>query len=891
MTHDDRPFTVKTCTLDHATVEARVYSLGSGQYRVTLHDEHGHTTPDRYGLVLYGPSRIYTLRPLTRQQWARLEPPRGFEVAPVVNERDTEAIVRTHFTKARPDGSDLAIEEQATAHPDLARAFRAASKSLSGNLGAPDFIIYDRVDPSFVIIVECKADIKHHSSPRYRQGQDSTVADIQKYAVDGVLHYATFAAKSANVIAVAVSGTSDDYKVATFRQLKGDISAEPLLNRDENPVERLCSLKEYADYFYHDPKAAARSLDQVLAFAKRIHNFMRDYAKLTEEEKPLVVSAILLALQYKPFLAGWRDADDKDLGGELMHALEQKISSAVVEPERQELMLAAYNFIKTHPELSRPVRIKIKGEAEMTTSPLRYMVDRIESEILAFTYTYEYVDLVGHFYAEFLRYTGGDGKGLGIVLTPRHLTELFVQLANVSIKDTVIDPCAGTGGFLISALAHMDRLSGDDPKVRERIRKTQLVGIEQQSKMYALGASNMILRGDGRSNLYRGSCFDPDVQDQVSSPTSGHGQPTRGLINPPYAQKGDKQHELDFVRTMMDMLTKGGTGVAVVPMSCALAPHPAKDALLQDHTLVAAISLPDELFYPVGVVTCALILRAHEPHNSTNPTWFGYWKDDGFSKTKHKGRRDVDGVWDEVRTEWLSDYHSRREIPGRCVQRSVGAQDEWCAEAYMDTDYSSATRATYAEIVRDFSLFTARQGLDYGERPTTPSRSTKRQSHLSTLVPVGDIFTVAYGQSLELNALPRTSGTTGVNFVSRTRANNGVSARILPPNTVKPSSPGTLTVALGGSVLETFLQPFPYVCGRDVAVLTPKQALSEQELLWFALCIRKNRYRFNYGRQANRTLAQLRIPDSAPLWVPRVAKESIESLARALLKSCEDWAL
>jgi hypothetical protein len=64
-------------------------------------------------------------------------------------------------------------------------------------------------------------------------------------------------------------------------------------------------------------------------------------------------------------------------------------------------------------------------------------------------------DVVGNFYGEFLKYTGGDKKGLGIVLTPKHITELFAELADIKKDSIVLDPCAGTGGFLISAMHKM----------------------------------------------------------------------------------------------------------------------------------------------------------------------------------------------------------------------------------------------------------------------------------------------------------------------------------------------------------------------------------------------------------------------------------------------------
>lgn len=125
---------------------------------------------------------------------------------------------------------------------------------------------------------------------------------------------------------------------------------------------------------------------------------------------------------------------------------------------------------------------------------------------------------------------------------------------------------------------------------------------------------------------------------------------------------------------------------------------------------------------------------------------------------------------------------------------------------------------------------------------------------------VGDLFDIRYGHSLELNALRQTARPRGVNFVSRTDRRNGVSARVdLPPATT-PASAGELSVALGGSPLATFLQAEPFVCGRDVAILTAKTPMTDAEKLFWAMCIRANRYRFSYGRQANRTLHQLQLP-------------------------------
>ncbi|WP_201273696.1 hypothetical protein [Sinorhizobium meliloti] len=135
------------------------------------------------------------------------------------------------------------------------------------------------------------------------------------------------------------------------------------------------------------------------------------------------------------------------------------------------------------------------------------------------------------------------------------------------------------------------------------------------------------------------------------------------------------------------------------------------------------------------------------------------------------------------------------------------------------------------------------------------------------LAKVSKLFEVFYGVNLELNKL--TIDPNGLNFVSRTANNNGVSAKVQRIEGLEPIEAGVLTVAGGGSVLETFLQPEPFYSGRDLYCLRPKVDLTVEQKLYYCMCIRANKYRFNYGRQANRTLKDLLIPDltEIPNWI------------------------
>lgn len=134
------------------------------------------------------------------------------------------------------------------------------------------------------------------------------------------------------------------------------------------------------------------------------------------------------------------------------------------------------------------------------------------------------------------------------------------------------------------------------------------------------------------------------------------------------------------------------------------------------------------------------------------------------------------------------------------------------------------------------------------------------------LVKISDLFNVEYGNNIELNRLNQVPN--GINFVSRTAKNNGVSAKVKRIKNIEPTPAGTITVSLGGSVLETFVQPKSFYSGYHIFCLLPKLKLTVEEKLFYCTCIYANKYRYNYGRQANKTLKDLLIPDKSeiPLW-------------------------
>jgi type I restriction enzyme M protein len=623
----------------------------------------------------------------------------------VANERITENITRDYLRDLDyySQNNSILVEEQKSSIDAIKKALLTASKAGGAGKGAPEFIITDPSTRDFVIVIECKASTKDHASSLLgdmmagistTETQESYVKRVVRFAADGALHYARALSKEYNVIAVAVSGQSrTSLTVSTYLHSRGASLPKPLTTKTGAAITTIIPWSDYIEHATFDPAVQAVRLTDLMAFSRELHDFMRDDVKASENEKPLFVSGTLIALRNKAFSRSYNDYKLDDLPNEWLRVIKFEMDKADIPGSKKSSVTTPYAVIAAHPELVKPHKKYPNGV-------LNELIRRLNAKVDPFLSHFHDFDVVGQFYGEFLKYTGGDKKSLGIVLTPRHITELFSLLANVNRSSRVLDICAGTGGFLISAMHQMFRGAVTEQD-KNNIRQNGLVGVEQQPNMFALAVSNMILRGDGKANLHQSSCFDEAVTEKIKKHKCNV-----GLLNPPYSQGDEDLHELYFIKHMLECLERGGTGIAIVPMSCAIAPHKARAELLKHHTLEAVMSLPDELFYPVGTIACAMVFTAKVPHDVSNrKSWFGYWKDDGFIKTKHRGRIDPDNSWPTRRDKWVSSFRNREVKAGESVSLHVTADDEWCAEAYMETDYSVLNRADFERVVRNYAIY------------------------------------------------------------------------------------------------------------------------------------------------------------------------------------------
>jgi hypothetical protein len=317
------------------------------------------------------------------------------------------------------------------------------------------------------------------------------------------------------------------------------------------------------------------------------------------------------------------------------------------------------------------------------------------------------------------------------------------------------------------------------------------------------------------------------------------------MLNPPYDVGAAGQ--LEFLENAMRMLVDGGRCIAICQMSAAVQHERelliVRERLLSQHTLEAVMSMPHDLFHPIGAVTCVLVFRAHRPHPAGFNTYFGYWRDDGFVKRKHKGRVS-DGSWSDKKGRMITSFLNRESQPGFSIVRHVDAKDEWCAEAYMETDYANLSDAEFIRTIKNFIAFR----LLESEIPIPVSAQKASQANVTLTArkwgkfKFKTLFDVRKGKRLtkadmDSGALP---------FIGAIDINNGLTHRI----NADPIHPGnTITVVYNGNnVAEAFYQPEPFWCTDDVNVLYPRFGLNPKIALFIATIIRRERYRFNYGR-------------------------------------------
>ncbi|PTL14097.1 HsdM family class I SAM-dependent methyltransferase [Staphylococcus haemolyticus] len=558
---------------------------------------------------------------------------------------------------------------------EVQNALKSASKRLNGNVGKPEFTFFSK---DFFIVIEDKNNVNLHI---YSENNEIILNDeniVSKYAVNGAIHYAKHIINNTDIVskafAIGASGNGHSNKISIYfvdeNEYKFISDVNNLNDLKEENIEEFYRVSVLGEL----PKEE-RELKEVNKIAADLHEDLRNYGSLEGEKKASVVSAILLALENEDVifnvdkLQGLQGEGVKD-GEILFDAIDKYLRNNSLMPHAKIGELKDnFTFIQNDLTLNR-----VREDLGMT--PLKYFTIKL-NEKLKKNIKHSDMDILGNFYGEFVKYGGSDGNSLGIVLTPRHITNLMCDLIDISENDYVLDPCCGSGGFLIAAMNKMLNQTTDESK-KVHIKQEQLHGIELQQKLFTIATTNMILRGDGKSNLKRDDIFHVEKElytDKI----------TKALINPPYSQAKTKNlshlSEISFINETLSLMKTGAKLAAIVPQSTMIGKTKNdknyKREILENHSLDTVITLNKDTFYGVGVNPCIAVFTAGIPQDDKKRVNFVNFSDDGYVVRKHVGL--VGDGTEKSKKEYLLNVLNDYEDADTnfLVKAPITWEDEW----------------------------------------------------------------------------------------------------------------------------------------------------------------------------------------------------------------------
>ncbi|ATA91566.1 SAM-dependent methyltransferase [Capnocytophaga canimorsus] len=524
------------------------------------------------------------------------------------------------------------------------------------NFGKPDFSIEKYSVP---IIIENKLSIKKLIA-QTKDGYKTDDKSISAFAVNGALYYAKNmigSGKYNEVIAIGVAGDNLQnvqievyYVYGSSDKAFKKIESCKTLNFLENKNTFANFYKEAILTEEEKHRILIDSQATLQAYAKKLNKLMHNH-NITAPQRVLYVSGMLLAMQDVKDLKGnilqngltpddlkGINTETKRDGKLITSQIEEFLKARNIGEQKRNLMLASFGEISK--DAQRDEATKKDKEVDKFISETHSSTNK-----QIFTFIYEnifkaidgfagHIDIMGEMYSEFLKYALGDGKEIGIVLTPPYVTKMMAEILNITPNSKVMDLATGSAGFLISAMELMitqvenqyGKGTTQANELIERIKKNQLLGVELNAEMYTLAATNMILRGDGSSSIEKGSAFNRPEELYTNFNAN------RILLNPPFSFD---ENGMPFIKFGLEKIEKGGLGAIIIQDSAGSGKAiTSNQEILKKHTLLASIKMPTDLFQPMaGVQTSIYIFKAKTPHDYDQTVKFIDFRNDGYKRT------------------------------------------------------------------------------------------------------------------------------------------------------------------------------------------------------------------------------------------------------------------
>ncbi len=487
----------------------------------------------------------------------------------------------------------------------------------------------------------------------------------------------------------------------------------------------LRSFREYEDLCFGKVNDKLRVVDSIKTLNEKLHS-----DGITEKLRSQFVGTCLLALKNGLVYKGVTEIVEPD--GNKISPQKKVIQSIKDILEGLLAQNGSINRAEKLAILSHKV-IDDQDITNLTYEELKDILGFIDENVIPYINDKNTAgqDLLNLFFTTFNKYVGKSDKNQAF--TPDHICDFMSKAVGVNKNSRVLDPCCGSGAFLVRAMTDaMDDC--DTEEERESVKKKQIYGIEYEDGAFGLASTNMLIHGDGNSNVIQSSMFNRGTWIENNNINIVLMNPpynaTKKFCNPSYTSTWDANKKEDpskgfhYVEWVAEHVSSSCKMAVLLPMQAAIGNSAEikeyKKKMLDKYTLDAVFSLPDETFYPgASAVACCMIFDLSQKHERANKdTFFGYFKDDGFVKRKGLGRvekTDSEGnsIWVQIEEQWLSLYKNRREQPGLSVVHRVTYEDEWLAEAYMETDYSTLSESDFQKTVNNYLSYLVREGQVY----------------------------------------------------------------------------------------------------------------------------------------------------------------------------------
>ena len=734
-----------------------------------------------------------------------------------------------------------------------------SSKASTGKRGEPD-LIYLNENNKLLILIENKDSIKDH--------QSSNKDKPKNYAVDGIIHYLSFFVQKKllkfklennylngwNIVGIAFSGNIHDeynHAISTFI-----IQDDKII---DTKVKEFLNEREYLAYFRNiDLEVITKNISQSSA------EINRKLRSIDSQKRPVLLSALMICLydnedlinNFKTDYVRWTT---KNIIRSIPTTIQDVLSSESISFDKIEVLINELAFIKIDKHLS---------DSEI----LKDILDELTNSVIPLFDLNSNYDIIGKFYEEFLRYAGVANVKKGIVLTPAHITELFVNLIPLKINDVILDTCCGTGSFLITGMNAIIKTikQSSIANKKERIsnvKSKQLIGFELSTTMYSLAISNMLFRGDGKSQIYNIDTFSESASQLLNKLSTEGIKPTIGFINPPYGGKGNTKNptkkEIQFVEQLLDIASR--FVVVIAPVSTYFKDAEIRNRIFSKHTLKYVINMPKELFQPnASTHTAIAVFETQNPHLDKEVILYNM-SEDGFVLSKGRGRTDVFNKWSTFKHTLLNTLKEPNKYCDRinCIKLPIKKNDEWILEAHCDTNYNLINNLLFEKAILQFKIFDAKlkmgvlgsaideimlldifdNYIEKNENITSINLTPKLITNWKSFK-YSEVFDIRKGK--RLTKVDLEEGDTP--FIAATEFNNGYRQLV----SASPIHPGnTITVNYNGSVGKAFYQPAPYFCSDDVNVLYPKFDLDITIAMFLIPMIEVERFRYGFGRKWN----------------------------------------